>query len=78
LEHEEIKVRENIRSKVKNLPVEINTPDNKEEINVYVQKNKGGLEFIYDDAVRDINDASIQYLCYLAEPLLRYDFGPFE
>ncbi|XP_060859967.1 E3 SUMO-protein ligase ZBED1-like [Metopolophium dirhodum] len=78
LEHEEIDVRENIRSKVKNLLVEMNTPDNREETNVCVQKNKGALEFLYGEEVRDINDASTQYHYYLAEPQLRYDFDPFE
>jgi len=41
----------------------LNTPDNKEETNVCVQKNKGVLEFLYGDEVRDINDASTQYHC---------------
>jgi len=74
----EIDVRENIRSKVKKLLVEMNTPDNREETNVCVQKNKGALEFLYGEEVRDINDASTQYHYYLAEPQLRYDFDPFE
>ncbi|KAL4131395.1 hypothetical protein QTP88_008711 [Uroleucon formosanum] len=78
LEHEEIDVRENIRSKVKNLLIEMNTPDNREETNVCVQKNKGALEFLYGEEVRDINDASTQYHYYFAEPQLRYDFDPFE
>ncbi|CAI6369807.1 unnamed protein product [Macrosiphum euphorbiae] len=77
LEHEEIDVRENIRSKVKNLLVEMNTPDNREETNVCVQKNKGALEFLYGDEVHDINDASTQYHSYLTEPQLIYDFDPF-
>jgi len=78
LEHEEIEVRENIRSTVKNLLIEINTPENRVEIDERVQKNKGALEFLYGDEVREINDASTQYHYYQTEPQLRYDFDPFE
>jgi len=55
----------------------MNTPDNKEEINICVQKNKGALNFVYGDEVCDINNALTQYHCYLAVPQLRYDFDSF-
>lgn len=78
LEHEEIKVLENIRSKVKNVLVEMNILGNNVEINICVQKNNSAFEFLSGDEVRDINNALIQFHCYLAEPQLKYDFDPFE
>lgn len=78
LEYEEIEVRENIRSKVQHFLVEINTSENTVDIEVRTQKKKGALEFLYGDEVRDVNDVSTQFQCYLAEPKLRYDFDPFE
>jgi hypothetical protein len=78
LEHEEIEIRENIRSKVQNVLVEMNISENRVDIEVGIQKKKGALAFLYGDEVRDVNDVSMQFQCYLAEPQLRYDFDPFE
>jgi len=41
------------------------TPEKKVETDERVQKNKGALEFLYGDEVRDINDASTQIIITL-------------
>jgi len=71
LEHEEIEIRENIRCKVQNLLVEMNTSENKMENEVCIQKKKGAFEFLHCDEIHDFNDVSTQFQCYLAEPQLK-------